>query len=286
MSRLRLLELLAPLLLSAAVCGQAPASAGLTAEQRLAILEEAQNAYDTGLAQIRTEPRAAQASFEAAADRFAQLIGDGAVNGALHYNLANACLQAGQTGRSILHYRVAQRLLPGDPKVDRNLDYARTLRKSRIPDSGRRALAAALLRWHQEIPVRTRFGVFAVSWLLFWALLSAACLAPSPAGRGRLPLQQPWWRWGAVATAAVWLAAGASVAADTMLHRGATEGVVLADEVVVRKGNSEGFEPKFAQMLYEGVEFRVLEERPNWLHIELPDGKTGRIRADQAGLIG
>ncbi len=273
-------------LLAAAFLPHGPAAASLTDAQRLAILEEAQGAYDRGLAQVRTDPEGAHASFEAAADRFTQLVGDGVVNGALHYNLANACLQAGQVGRAILHYRAAQRLLPGDPKVDHNLDYARTLRKSRIPDSGRRALAAALLGWHRDIPVRTRFAVFAVSWLLFWALLAAACFAPSPAGRGRLPLHQPWWRWGAAASAVLWLAAGASVAADTMLPRGATEGVVLADEVIVRKGNSEGFEPKFAQMLYEGVEFRVLEQRPGWLHVELPDGKTGWIRADQAGLIG
>jgi hypothetical protein len=30
------------------------------------------------------------------------------------------------------------------------------------------------------------------------------------------------------------------------------------------------------------VECRLLEERPGWLRIELPDGRSGWIRSDQA----
>ena len=63
------------------------------------------------------------------------------------------------------------------------------------------------------------------------------------------------------------------------------DGVVLTDDVVVRKGNSEGFEPQFLEPLHQGVEFRVLEQRTGWLSIELPDGKTGWIRADAAGVF-
>ena len=93
-----------------------------------------------------------------------------------------------------------------------------------------------------------------------------------------------WWRWLGAVTAVLWLACAISVAADELGGR-ALEGVVLADDVVVRKGNSEGFEPRFEQPLHEGVEFRVIEQRPDWLSIELPDGKTGWIRAADAGLI-
>ena len=63
-------------------------------------------------------------------------------------------------------------------------------------------------------------------------------------------------------------------------------GVLVVEEAVVRKGNGEGFEPQFEQPLHEGVEFRVLDARGDWLQIELPDEKTGWIRADQASLIG
>ena len=56
-------------------------------------------------------------------------------------------------------------------------------------------------------------------------------------------------------------------------------GVTVADQVVVRKGNGDGFSPAFAEPLSQGVEFRVLEERPGWLHIRLSNGKTGWIKS-------
>ena len=83
----------------------------------------------------------------------------------------------------------------------------------------------------------------------------------------------------------MWIAFGVSVGADTFGTGDHTEGVILIDDVVVRKGNSEGFEQRFEQPLQQGVEFRVIEQRPEWLSIELPDGKTGWIRASAAGLI-
>jgi hypothetical protein len=116
--------------------------------------------------------------------------------------------------------------------------------------------------------------VFAVSWLLFWVLVGLHLLGP-----------RPWWRWPAIAAAVVWLACGFSVSTDTLLAGDRIEGVVLADDVVVRKGNGEGFEPQFEEALHQGVEFRLVEERPGWLHIELANGMTGWIRSGQAGLV-
>jgi len=65
----------------------------------------------------------------------------------------------------------------------------------------------------------------------------------------------------------------------------AREGVVVADEVVVRKGNGDGFEPQFEQSIGEGVEFELLERRGDWLRVRLPDGQEGWIRAREAELI-
>ncbi|MHC4902988.1 MAG: tetratricopeptide repeat protein [Planctomycetota bacterium] len=251
------------------------ACAELTDLQRTTILAEAQEAYDRGVANQHTSPQTAREAFETATERYKQLVDDGLVNGRLHYNLANAYLQVGEPGRAILHYRAAEKLIPGDSRLRQNLDYARSLVRSRLAPSGGRALAGALLGWHERTTVRARYGVFTTAWVLFWTLLAIHVVVP-----------RPWWRWPAIALAVVWLAGGISVSADVFFGGDRLEGVILANEVVVRKGNGEGFEPQFEEPLYQGVEFRLLEQRPGWLYIELANDKTGWIRADQAGLLG
>jgi tetratricopeptide (TPR) repeat protein len=259
--------------LAAAATAAAPAR--LTDLQRATILAEAQDAYDRAVATRRTDPEAARALFRNAAERFGQLADDGVANGALHYDLANAYLQAGELGRAILHYRAAEKLSPGDSRVQHNLEHARSLVRSRIAPSGERALGRALLGWHSGTTLRSRFAVFAAAWVAFWIVLGLNLFRP-----------RAWWKWLALTAGIVWLACGASVAVDALLAGDRLEGVVVADDVVVRMGNGEGYEPRFEEPLQQGVEFRVLEQRPNWLRIELANEKTGWIRADQAGLLG
>lgn len=250
------------------------AHAGLTFDQQRQILSEARAAYDEGVAALRTDPEQAAQSFADSTRRFEQLVDDEVSNGRLHYNLANAYLQMGKVGRAILHYRVAETLIPGDRNLRHNLRYARSLVQSHIADSGSRALSAALLAWHRDTSARARFTVFLAAYALCWILLTINLVAP-----------RPWYRWPAVVGAVVWIGCGLSVGADLLGADKHREGVVLTDDVVVRKGNSEGFEPQFQEPLHQGVEFRVLEQRTGWLSVELPDGKTGWIRADEAGVF-
>jgi hypothetical protein len=251
------------------------ANAALTDLQRATILAEAQDAYDRAVATRRSDPEAARDLFRTAAERFGQLADDGIANGPLHYNLANAWLQAGEPGRAILHYRAAEKLDPGNSRVQHNLEHARSLVRSRIAPSGERALGRALLGWHSGTTLRARFAVFAVAWLAFWIVLGVHLFRP-----------RPWWRWLAPLLAVAWLACGTSVAVDALAAGGRLDGVVLVDDVTVRMGNGDGFEPRFEERLHQGVEFRVLERRAGWLRIELPNDMTGWIRADQAGLLG
>ncbi|MDY7110083.1 MAG: SH3 domain-containing protein [Planctomycetota bacterium] len=263
------------LLLLPVLFGAAPrAEAALTQPQREAILAEAQELYDRGVALRGSDPEAAREVFRDAAARFRQLIDDGVRNGHLHYNLGNAYLQAGEIGRAILEYRRAERYTPGEARLAHNLEYARSLRRDRIAPSGERALARALLAWHLGTSIGSRFAVFAAAYLVFWLVSLAHLFRPAAT-----------WRWAAGLAAVLWLACGISVLVDVTWDGSTRQGVVLVDEVIVRKGNGEGFEPQFEQPLHQGVEFEVLDRRGDWFQIELRDGKTGWIRADQAGLV-
>jgi len=65
-----------------------------------------------------------------------------------------------------------------------------------------------------------------------------------------------------------------SLAIDARAAATLRDGVVVATEVIARKGDSETYEPSFKEPLHAGTEFRVREERAGWLQGELGDGRT------------
>jgi len=255
-------------------CDTAAAADSLSRDQQLQILQEAQRDYDRGIALVRSNPAAAADAFRSAVRRFQLLVDEGLVNGKLYFNLANAHLQAGQLGRAILNYRRAEALIPGDPRLESNLAYARSMRRSPVAPSGRRALLSALLSWHKSLPLTARLWIFAAAYAAFWILLIV-----------RLFRARARWLLAAAACAAVSLAAAASVAADTVFSNRAPQGVLLLDDVVLRKGNGLGFAPQFEQPIHRGEEFRLIERRADWLNVELRNGKTGWLPAHSAELV-
>ena len=62
-------------------------------------------------------------------------------------------------------------------------------------------------------------------------------------------------------------------------------GVIVADSVVARQGDSDNYPESFADPLHAGIEFDVIEQRPGWLHINLSSDQDTWIPADAAELI-
>ena len=79
----------------------------------------------------------------------------------------------------------------------------------------------------------------------------------------------------AITTAVLVLLSGVSTALDWYRFDQTTHGVVIADLAMVRKGNSENYEAAYTNRLSDGTEFIVLEEREDWLHIQIGDAGTG-----------
>jgi hypothetical protein len=222
----------------------------------------------------QSNPTEAGKLFRTAAGRFQVLVDAGLRNGRLYYNLGNAHMESGQLGWAILNYRRAQEFIPEDARLVANLRYARSLRRNQLPESGERAFLRTLFFWHYGTSLRGRVMVGIVVWAVFWGMLIARVFLP----RFR-------WRYVLLPVLAVCIVLAASVAASMVAQSRHQAGVVVADNVTVRKGNGEGFEPQFKEQLHEGVEFDLIERRTDWLLIQLPDGKTGWIRSRDAETV-
>ena len=76
-----------------------------------------------------------------------------------------------------------------------------------------------------------------------------------------------------------------SLASEAIQHQRIRPGVIVNRQVVARKGDSETYEKSFTEPLHAGTEFKLLESRPDWLEIELADGRTCWVPINSAELV-
>ncbi|MDP7008716.1 MAG: hypothetical protein QGI78_04000 [Phycisphaerales bacterium] len=245
----------------------------LNPAQQEAVLQEAHVAYGTGVSLQTADPVAAKESFRRSAERFEVLVDDGIENGRLWYNLGNAHLQAQEVGKAIAAYRVAKRFLPSDGRVRANLQHARSLVKNAISNSDRKSSLQLLAFWHTSLPTNARLVLAMTCWSIFWGVLCVRFFIPLPG-----------FKSASVISGIGAIALGVSVSID-LADTHNDEGVLVSNEVIVRKGNGDSFAPMFQEPLYEGVEFTIIEQRTDWLHILLPNGSSGWIQEVDAQVV-
>lgn len=271
-------------LLCAALCaGLALTNAAIaeaTASDPLAIAEQAQADYDRGMSLRATDSATSLSAFQESARKWQRVIDSGASNGALHFNLGNAHAQSGDVGRAIASYLRAERSMPGNPDLEQNLKQARSRVQHAFARGGGTLLVDSVARWWHVMPLGMREAVAWLSWTVFWAALLAWLLVP------RLvtgtPARDAARKLTLVGSLLLWFIFGGTLIADQVLSTVRPLGVLVEPAVQLRKGNGDGFDPAFAETLSPGVEFGILEERPGWWRIELPDGRSGWIKHSQA----
>ena len=257
--------------------------AGAEDGTNLAAIIAAEQAYERGAELLPTKPEEAKLAFEKAAAEYSWVAKQGVRNAGLHYNLANALLQSGDRGGAILEYLRARDLAPADARIAANLAYARTLVPGRPAMGQDPSLVDRLATWWHVVPMPVRATIAAVAWIGFWILLAwrlTRSRAGTPhEGAGVL------WRYVAAAMLLAAAVAGFTIAVDLAEQRDEARGVVMADGVVVRKGNGDGFERAIEQTLSSGVEFRAIERRPGWVLIRLGDGLGGWVPERSVGFV-
>ena len=246
-------------------------AAGLAAEPALApealrgLLEQANEKFRQATRVAPEDPATAKLLYQESIVRFEKIIGAGNVrNGKLFYNLANAYLLKGDAGRAILNYRRAERLTPQDRNLQGNLAFARSQVRDSIPAPPQRRVLDTILVWHDGLPVLPRLVVFVIAFDLIW-LLAALKLFNLTRFSLRLPVAM---------LALVAALCCSSVIVDEVGSGRANEGVIVAEQVVGRKGpDPVGYAPSFRAPLHAGVELSIVEERPGWYLVRLRDDR-------------
>lgn len=258
------------------VCRFSAIAAGNTTGQSAVqeMISRALEAFDEGQRLVDREPQKAQGHFRRAAQGFESAIAAGANNPWIEFNLGNCHLQAGDVGHAVLHFLRARLMAPRDPVIADNLSVARSRCPTSIPPARSTQWLETLFFWHFDTSLGGRSAFALTTYLLFWILLSARSFFPRTSLRIAVAL-----------SGVLTLASASSVGADLWLRRNAPPGVVVALDVPVYKGPASTYQRVFEQPLQSGTEFTLRERRGGWWRIELPDGQSGWMEADRAGLV-
>jgi len=250
-------------------------AASLNETQISNLYTEAQTLFKQANETAAKHPDDAQTLYAKAAMRYESIIKDGGIhNGRIYYNLGNIYFQMKDIGRTILNYRRAMLYTPNDEMLKQNINYARERRHDKIEDKQETIVLKTLFFWHYDLSQKVRLIIFSVFFILMWG---TAC--------ARIFIKRPFMGWSIASLAVLSVLFAGSLTADEIFSSKNNPGVITASEVVARKGNSETYEPSFKEPLHSGTEFTLLEDRGDWINIELSDSRTCWVPAKDIELV-
>jgi tetratricopeptide (TPR) repeat protein len=208
----------------------------------------------------------------AAAVKGLEAIADAGVrNGQLYYNLGNAYLKNNDLGRALLWYERALTLIPHDPDLRFNYEYARSLTKD-LQEGGPSPLTRILFFWAYELSARTIIVLALACNLIFWGLAIAWRLTRRRGLRHAL-----------LAVLALTLVFVLTAAYNYFEAAHHTHAVVLPPAVAVRSG----LEPTSTELfqLHAGARVKVVRQMQDHVQIQFSENKIGWIPAAAVGRI-
>jgi hypothetical protein len=261
-------------LLGAVLFALGLASAGGT-EAPVAWLDEAGALFARATELAPIDPAQAEKFYRLAAERYETGLrrAEPIHRGLVFYNLGNCYVLAGDPGRAILNYRRAEPWMRGDPQWRQALAHVRNERPDIFPLGVLTPVARRVLFWHYDWRDQTRVQVIGLCLAFGWVLA------------GLRLYRRPAWMPKVLVGLAV---AVALLVGSSFVHASAGPGsdaVILAREVVARKGDAAIYEAAFSAPLHAGAEVTVLERRGLWWRVRVEDGNEGWIPADTVELV-
>ena len=209
--------------------------------------------------------------FATAISNLETIVRKGTCNGALYYNLGNAHLKNNDLGRAILWYERALELLPNDPDLRFNYDYARSLTRDETEEKAI-SLARIVFFWKYQLNNRTIIHLSLGFNVLFWSLLLARRITHRRGFR--------YAAAGAFITALIFtLTAAFNYYEESHRHHG----IVLTEEVSIRSGLESTSTELF--VLHAGAKVKVVRQLKDHVQIRFSKEKIGWAQKSAVGLI-
>ena len=209
-------------------------------------------------------------NFSEAAKAFESLAAGPVKNPHLYYNTGNAYLKAGDLGRAVLWYERAKTLIPNDPDLIFNLDYAGDQVKDKTEPSPE--ITEILVFWDELFPAKTlQIAAVFFSFVFFaWASLRVIRNRKIFSGTGMV-----------MCTAFVLITMMTAV----LYYQRAfcPKAVIVQEEVAVRAGTTDTATVLFS--LHAGTKVRVEDRREGYLKIRFSKDRIGWVKTVDAIVI-
>jgi len=242
-------------------------SAGQSADSDLSlppsIFARANTSYESG-------------DFTGAEKLYRQILRSGVENGAVFYNLGNACFKQKKIGEAIYYWEKARQILPHDADVRANIELANLYVVDRIEEMP----APLPIRWF-----KSAVGFFTMeqeSWLvvglfLMANILAAVCICtrrPSVALKALLS---------ASVVGLLALVCAASLAWKVYESKHTSKGVVVAEKVEIRSG--PGTDNITVFTVHEGIVLKVHSQVSGWYQVSLSNGWSGWLPSNAVWIL-
>ncbi len=217
-----------------------------------------------------------EGQYEAAVDKYLQILENGDHSAALYYNLGNCYYKLNQIAPSIYYYEKALLLDPNDREIKGNLAFAQNMTLDDIEPTP----PAGISRITNSITGSMTFDQWsytAVILMVLFVFLYIAYYYLRYSTHKRLAF--------VVSLVCLFLSLGAVLFAYLQYSNYLSEqpAIIFAEEVAVKSEPNSRSTDTF--ILHEGTKIMVVEELNEWKRIELADGSTGWLPQDALKML-
>ncbi len=232
--------------------------------------QDLENRFQQGLSIYKSGPEHAKKLFGEIGNEYMSYINIEKMSSpGIFYNAGNAFFMAEDYGMAILSYKKGLLMDPGNRDLKFNLNAARLARRNDFSNLSTLTPLKVVLFWHYYFSdmIKLIISVFLLLAVLFIKK------------RKRIIL------YTGIASFILFIIFSISLFITATANANQLEGVITAQETVLRKGDNSSYTPVIEEPLYSGAEFILLKKRNGWLHISVPGLADGWIQKEYASFV-